>query len=222
MEPPRLGRRFSQTDNYETPAWATRALLLTASPFSGTVLEPAAGLGAIAGVLRSYPGISIVTSDIRPFPHHTYPQVDFLDQTAHPWTTPDHIVTNPPFSIALEFAEVALATAKCSVALFLRLQFIESVERYFFFQRHPVDIYVFSSRVKLVPEGTPEVNQIGASTICFAWFIWRKDIPPEERMRVRLIPPRHEIGKMWAARYNVARGICNRLQKPVKAGGEPC
>lgn len=53
-------------DFYETAPWMTRALLAHVPELSGRVLKPCAGRGAIASILSTEGGLSVVTNDIDP------------------------------------------------------------------------------------------------------------------------------------------------------------
>jgi len=83
----------------------------------------------------------------------------------------DWIITNPPYSLATEFAEHALDCAN-NVALLCKIQFLEGVKRFEFFKNHPPKkVCVFSSRLKIYKNGTKTNN---STMLCFAWFIWEK------------------------------------------------
>ena len=81
----------------------------------------------------------------------------------------DHIITNPPYSLAKEFVETALLLATGKVAMLLKLSFLEGVTRQKFFETPFKKIYVFSRRISLTRMGEPMVNK---GMITFAWFIW--------------------------------------------------
>ena len=91
----------------------------------------------------------------------------------------DWIVTNPPTSRAavLAFALRALTLAP-NVALFARLQWLESAERYVkLFQPHPPTLIApFTERVPL-HKGRWVVN--GSTATAYTWIVWAKGIPPQ-------------------------------------------
>jgi len=144
-------------DNYETPDIAVKELLKYET-FQGTGWEPACGNGAIS---KFFP--DIYSSDIRI--DNTVigdTGIDFLMTLKNV----DYIITNPPYSKAIEFAKHSIECAN-KVALLLRLQFLESKERYLFFKDYPPrTVYVFSKRITCNKK-----NKI----ICFAWYIWEKN-----------------------------------------------
>src|SRR5512139_3378784 len=89
-------------DFYPTPPWATRALFEDVLYTSmSEIWEPACGNGMMAEVLKDYCN-RIVATDIHDY---GYGKVeDFLtSERRASW-----IITNPPFSLALEFAQHAL------------------------------------------------------------------------------------------------------------------
>lgn len=174
------GRKVNTpTDFYETPSWATKALLDVES-FKGGIWEPCSGHGAISKVLKQTYR-PVVSSDIMP---DAYGQgnVDFLQQSYMPLspgppTTIRNIVTNPPYRHAQEFVEHAIKLLPLTTeysgkaAFLLKLTFLESAKRKKFFEKYPPKkVWVFSNRVTMFPHGQPEPKNGG--TIAYAWFIW--------------------------------------------------
>lgn len=86
-----------------------------------------------------------------------------------------NIVTNPPYKHALEFIKKSLDiidTGK-TVCMFLKLTFLEGQKRASFFKQSPPKfIAIYSKRQKCALNG--EFNNIGSSTVCYAWFVWEK------------------------------------------------
>lgn len=110
--------------------------------------------------------------------------IDFL--TEHYSQPFDNIITNPPFSLAKEFAQKALKSSKKKVILFAKIQFLEGQQRRDFLRSSPLKyVYVFSKRVNPLRNGM-EVNENGkpwSSTMCFAWFVWEHDYLGEPMIR---------------------------------------
>lgn len=181
-------------DYFPTPPWATRALVELVlqrvehipALRSKTALEPACGEGHMAEVLAEYFG-KVETSDIHP---HGYGRVaNFLaDAAAGP---ADWIITNPPFGANAEaFVLKALQLARVGVAMFLRLQWLETVGRYerVFKPYPPAVIAQFAERVPL-HKGRWEPE--GDTATAYLWIVWlpRRDtrhtefvwIPPGQR-----------------------------------------
>jgi len=76
----------------------------------------------------------------------------------------DLIITNPPFSIALEFLEKSLKEAKTVVYL-LRLNFMGSQKRKSFWQNNPPShLFTLSKRPSFTGKGTDSTE--------YAWFVW--------------------------------------------------
>ena len=145
-------------DFYVTPVFAIKALQ-ERETFNGVGWEPACGDGRIAKML----GCERAT-DIRP-ETGAGGGIDFLLEQCEV----DFIVTNPPYSLALQFVKHALECAP-KVAMLLRLQFLEGKERRAFFAKWPpARIYVFSERLNCDPDSDGK-----GGMMCFAWFIWER------------------------------------------------
>ena len=89
-------------------------------------LEPACGRGHMSRTLEEYFG-SVASSDAY---HYGYGQIrDFLgdpfEASSHDW-----VITNPPFRLAEEFVNRALAVARVGVAILARTVFLESLGQY--------------------------------------------------------------------------------------------
>jgi hypothetical protein len=171
-------------DFFPTPPWATRALCEhVLKPRFGDlkafgVGEPAAGERHMSDVLAEYFG-RVWCSDVFDY-GQTYEVGSFVGQGADvikiPWPT-DFIVTNPPFNLALQFAERAIAAARLGVCLLLRTAWKEGVERYRFRQRHPVTLEAqFAERVPMV-KGRWDPDASSATAYC--WYCWFRDRPRE-------------------------------------------
>jgi hypothetical protein len=148
-------------DRYETPEWATEALLERVS-FRGRVLEPAAGTGRIARVLRAR-GLPVDTADVQ------RGNRDFLRRTA----TAVNVITNPPIKGGLDEAFVRHAVERVAldkVAMLLLSRFFWSEGRRLWHEAHPCSDVVFvTSRIIFeLPGGKPIKGQF----FDFAWFVW--------------------------------------------------
>jgi len=88
---------------------------------------------------------------------------DYLKST---WEQrPDCIITNPPFSLAVEFLEKSLGEADVSIYL-LRLGFLESKVRLGFHQKNPVNhLIVLSKRPSFTGNGRTDGTG-------YAWFVY--------------------------------------------------
>ena len=174
------GRAFSraQTDDpahrethdfYPTHPGATRALL-SVERFDGPIWEPACGDGAMSQVLEAA-GHEVVSTDLIA---RGYGEggCDFLMEWA---PRAPHIVTNPPFRWAREFADRSLLLTRHpggKVALFLRLAFLEGLERQRWFATTPLArVWVMSRRVPMA-KGMQAEGDKANGVIAFAWYVW--------------------------------------------------
>lgn len=195
-------------DYYPTPPWATRAFLREVLgghvPF-GSVWEPACGEGHMVHVLREFCQ-HYRTSDVhdygKGFTVGSY--VGSGLDVMPPCHDFDWIVTNPPFNLALEFAERALREARIGVALLLRSAWAEGAGRYNrLFKPYPPRIIAqYCDRVPMV---AGRYDPSASSATSYSWFVWSKDICGEGTS-FRWIAPgakdRHYIKddvRRWAA-----------------------
>jgi hypothetical protein len=153
-------------DMYPTPPEATLSLLgLETLP--RVIWEPAAGDGAIVRILQAA-GHTVHASDIADY-GAGYAQADYL--ASAPPAAVEAIVTNPPFKLALEFTQKALGEVPY-LALLLRTNFLESIERLPFFLAHPpARAWVSSRRLPMMHRRDWDGPR-ASSNHCFAWFIW--------------------------------------------------
>ena len=76
----------------------------------------------------------------------------------------DLIITNPPFSIALDFLQKSLKEAETVVYL-LRLNFLGSQKRKEFWQKNPpTHLFTLAKRPSFTGKGTDATE--------YAWFVW--------------------------------------------------
>ena len=177
----------AENDFYATDPRAVE-MLLEVEKFYGKMLEPCVGEGHIAEVLKDKSDISdLICMDIVDRGYDNTNVQDFLKlETDEEF---DSIVTNPPYSLASDFAEKGLSLLSNGgrMALFLKLQFLEGAKRKEFFEKYPPKyIYVFRNRMatwKLGSPINPETGKKWAETICFAWFIWEKGSTSEPIVR---------------------------------------
>jgi hypothetical protein len=178
-----MGSRVEPDDSldyFPTPPWATRALMERVLPHLGSrpatsAWEPACGEGHIAEVLREYFG-KVVATDIHDYGYQDR-LIDFTSEKTQGFE--DWIITNPPFGdLTEQFVLRALKQAHVGVAMFVRLQWLESGGRYenIFRDNPPTLIAFFAERVPLCkgrwdPEGT--------TATAYIWLIWVKGMPPQ-------------------------------------------
>ena len=160
-------RDRNQHDFYPTPSYAVQELL-DREKFT-YVWEPACGDGAICKVLDQN-NIPNVGTDLIDYGCGYKSKVDFL---LEPKLLAPQIITNPPFSLGLEFAEKAFELGVEKLALLVRLQFLEGKKRGDFFRKcPPKKVYVFSKRLSFNVSGEFQSGGVMA----FAWFVFGDNI----------------------------------------------
>lgn len=181
-----MGSRIEPADSldfFPTPPWATRALIENVMPQIGRrgdlcrqmAWEPACGEGHIAEVLAEY-FADIAASDI-----HDYGYGDAVTDFLHEGAVPpdaDWIITNPPFGDKTEaFVLKAMRLARTGVAMFVRLQWLETVGRYeaIFRNSPPTLIAFFAERVPLCKG---RWDPTGDTATAYIWLVWVKGAPP--------------------------------------------
>ena len=126
-------------------------------------------------------------------------QHDFLFPTLPPEINarrPEWIITNPPFRLWTEFAERAIRIATEGVAMFGRLQAVESEKRFNRIWnrpgRKPWLFMPFSERVPIL-KGRVDPHADSATAYC--WIVWRVGYNAAFPM-VDVIPPcREKFGR---------------------------
>ncbi len=178
-------------DDFPTPPWATRALMERVLPHALghdwapsflTAWEPACGRGVMADVLREYFRF-VQASDLYTY-GHSHSGWNFITKGAP--ETYDWIITNPPFGRkTTPFILRALDLARIGVAMFLRLQSLETIERHerIFKPYPPTLVAFFVERVNLC-KGRWAPN--GSTATAYVWVVWVKGRSP---MAPFWIPP---------------------------------
>lgn len=138
--------------------------------FSPHIWEPCAGLGHIADTLRSR-GYNVRESDILTR-GRDIEQLDFLSCDEQ---FDGDIVTNPPFKIATPIIRKALETVTYGhrVAMWLRILYLESMERKKLFEEYPpVKVWISSKRIPCAMNG--DFEHITSSAQGYMWLIFQK------------------------------------------------
>lgn len=183
-------------DDFPTPPWATRALVehvlkpRRLYERSHLVWEPACNRGIMSGVLREY-WPRMIASDIHAYPDFRSSPLPIIEDFLNPhWPDSaiavDWIITNPPFRLSCDFALQAFSFARCGVAMFCRLNWIEGQERAnrLFIPRPPAFVARFAERVPLGKGGWYPDNETATA---YAWFVWLAPYA-QERIELVLIP----------------------------------
>lgn len=157
-------------DDCATPGWATRAILSEIRrPLDGSVLDPCCGSGRILDEVRGVWGLSTAgiemdreRAGVASMGGHL---VHCADAMGLVWGSPSALITNPPYSWALEFVE--RAREQCpdiESAFLLRLNWLGSQRRAAFLRTHPPDVYVLPKRPSFTNGGTDATE--------YAWMVW--------------------------------------------------
>ena len=165
-----LGER-QKNDYYATEPKAMK-LLLEEESFSNVIWECACGEGHLAKVLEEH-GFEVISTDLIYRGYGDPEPMDFLKESIDNFD--GDIITNPPYKYALEFIQRALSSVKSGrkVAMFLKLQFLESKARKRFFKENPPKtVYVSSSRLNCAKNG--DFDKYKSSAVAYAWFVWEK------------------------------------------------
>lgn len=170
-------------DLYETPIEAMRTLLALES-FSGTVLEPSVGRGAILRPLEAA-GYDVRISDLVDrgvtTQHGECQGVgDFLASGLSPlWAVGPDIVTNPPYGVANAYIAHALkAHRPAKMALLLNLNFLAGFDDpdrcYVMDENPPSRVYVFTRRLPMMHRDGWEGKK-ASSQMNTGWFVWERN-----------------------------------------------
>jgi len=154
-----------QNDYYATDPIAGK-FLMELEDFQN-ILEPACGEGHLSEVFKQH-SKHVVSSDVIDRGYGLV--MDFFDYEH--WS--GDIITNPPYRYAKEFVEHSLKIIRpdAKVAMFLKLQFLESRGRRELFDKYPPrTVYVTSKRIGCAFNGE-FTNSAGA--VAYAWFVWVK------------------------------------------------
>lgn len=164
-----LGERQPH-DYYATDPRAI-PLLLEQESFGKVIIEPACGEGHLSKALIEA-GYTVHSADLI---DRGYGAVQDFFEVNVPFAPGVDIITNPPYSKAAEFAEHALDLLADGqkLALFLKIQFLESEKRRRLFKKYPPrTVYVFTHRILCAKNGRFE--DFTSSATCYAWFVWVK------------------------------------------------
>jgi len=166
--------RRDPLDWYVEPEWCSERLF-EMEKFEGPIWDPAAGTGRIAHSAEKA-GYKAHATDIdsRTYAPHVL-QLDF-------WSMPDraypiNIVSNPPFSLAEKFAQIALRVAQRKVVLLLPANWVQGDKRSRWLETTPLRRVLFLTPRPSMPPGAVVVSggKPGNGTTDYAWFIWSHD-----------------------------------------------
>ena len=167
----KVGKRDStgkKTDFYETPYTLTRRFL-DAEYFdkSLSVCEPACGNGAITKILNEKWNKELITSyDIR-----DKNKSNFLWEMDNY----DYVITNPPFSLSLQFIQKAKSVATKKFAFLLPLAYLHGKKRYdeiYTDKKYGLEkVYIFT-RYPMLGEPLRDDGKYTTGMMVYAWYVW--------------------------------------------------
>lgn len=164
-------------DAYFTPIEAIGSLIkLEGKYIPQHIWEPAAGNGAIVTPLRAA-GFDVFATDIENY-NTPFATTDYLKATKP--CIIQGIITNPPFKLVKEFTEKALSEVNY-LALLLRTNFLESIDRLPLFRQNPPAMVWISSRRLPMMHRFNWTGPKAPSNTCYAWFIWDKKRPEKQK-----------------------------------------
>jgi hypothetical protein len=163
----------SSLDDFPTPPWATRALCEWLQNQRGiqtearSCREPTANRGHMVKPLCEYFD-EVLASDIHDY-GAGYGVEDYLfglQPAPIDWT-----IFNPPFRLAEQFIQRALATSTEGCCAIVRSAFLEGVGRFgsLFSQNPPTTVLQFAERV-VMHKGKLSAN--GSTATAYCWLIW--------------------------------------------------
>ena len=158
-------------DYYATDPRAVE-MLLQMETFAPVIWEPACGEGHISKVLQAH-GYEVISTDLIYRGFGDPEPLNFLEETLDGFE--GDIITNPPYSVGLQFVERALESVRPGgkVAMFLKVQFLEGKRRGEFFKKPPPrSVYISRSRLACYKNGDLTTNP--ESAIAYAWYVWEK------------------------------------------------
>ena len=204
-----MARRIEPPDSldfFPTPSWATRAFIehvfvaaLGHHPFRYSVWEPAAGQRHMARPLAEVFD-AVHASDIADYGAGVQ-LFDFLSlgdtlgRPDPPFGAPDWIITNPPFKDYEKWVVLALEVATVGVAMFGRIQILESIGRFDKIWKPHRDHALAAIHSERVPLMKGRVDPDGQSATAYGWLIIDKTqtfanpFPSTVTIPTVLIPP---------------------------------
>lgn len=162
----RRNKDARKDDLYTTPPWATEALLKR-EKFEGSVLDAGCGLNHITNVLVNH-GYDVGGIDLN---DHGF-GVTGIDFTIFN-EMQDNVISNPPFTLLTQFITKANEIAVNKVAIFARINALETLSRYeeIYKDNPPNRVYLFANRVNCPKGGDGDE---GGSAVLYCWLIWDK------------------------------------------------
>ncbi|MDD3875484.1 MAG: hypothetical protein PHT69_02625 [Bacteroidales bacterium] len=163
-----------QNEDYYATEPKAAEWLLKLEQFDKNIWECACGQGHLSKIFEAA-GHDVKSTDLI---NRGYGkgEIDFLAIDNLEWK--GDIITNPPYKYAQQFIEKALQIIPegNKVAMFLKIQFLESKGRKsLFLTNPPKTVYVSCSRL-LCAKNAEFAKMIkgGGSAVSYAWYVWEK------------------------------------------------
>lgn len=154
----------------ETPECVDK--FLAAEPLEGVTWDPACGGGNIPRRITAY-GMDSLGSDMCDRADGQFVVADFMTVLPPLRRPTNNIVTNPPFSLAVDFVRRGLDLVPGKVVVLQRLAWLEGKERGKFFAEAPLHhVWIHSGRQSMPPGGT-NIKPAGGK-MAYAWFVFRR------------------------------------------------
>lgn len=178
MSSTKRGSSRANNDFYPTPAWCVHRLLDRIGhslPLHRDALwlEPCVGSGAIVHAVNEW---CLTRNILEPLWQliDIAPQTDLLGVVTGNYLEASFTerasasITNPPFSLAMEFADAMRQDAKVAIVL-QRLNWLGSEKRSAFWRANMPDVYILPNRPSFTKNwrGTPVTDSCE-----YAWFCW--------------------------------------------------
>ena len=169
-------KKDKKNDLYETPWSMVHQLFeLDTHLFHGSVLEPAAGKMSIVNAMMKFGKNSALITSYDLGDGELFGGTNFYDETRHF----DTIITNPPFSQAVEFIQKARTVAS-QVVMLLPLDYLHGDGRYRTIFNGIRDyslpqihrVYAFTRKPNLRDEPR-EDGKYRTGAMAYAWYVWK-------------------------------------------------
>lgn len=162
-------------DDFPTPPWATRAILAQIATRSAdrladlTARDPCANRGHMVRPLQEYFG-AVYAQDVHDY-GAGFEVADYLFPS--PIAEVDWTLINPPFRLAQQFIERALATSRIGVAALVRTGFLEGIARWrdLYSVNPPSAIFQFAERC---PMAKATMSSATGTATSYCWLVWFK------------------------------------------------
>jgi hypothetical protein len=174
--------------NYPTPHWSVDRFLERVGLPCGPWLEPSAGEGAIVRAVNESVAVapsSWVAIEIREEARAALESLGCAVAITNFLTAPVDAPNSPRFAVGITNPDYDIAEAVirrmlpiCDhVAVLLRLNFLESIERHPFFSTEMPDVYVLPNRPQFVRflkrnKRTGKIEISGGDATAYGWFHW--------------------------------------------------